>query len=92
MEADDEHRTNSVGLFHTAESYWRSAVALREAKVRATHPDNPIRLLYYHAIELYLKAFLRQHHSVCRRLREGVSGRLSRHAGSRSGCEPHSSA
>ena len=64
MEADDEDRTNPTGLFNTAVSYWKSAAALERAKVKATHPDSPIRLLYYHAIELYLKAFLRQHHSV----------------------------
>ena len=27
--------------------------------MRATHPDAPICFLYYHAIELYLKAYLR---------------------------------
>ena len=64
MEADDEDRTNPTGLFNTAVSYWKSAAALERAKVKATHPDHPIRSLYYHAIELYLKAFLRQHHSV----------------------------
>ena len=62
---DDEGRTNSMGLFNTAEAYWMSAVALEEAKVRCGHADSPVRFLYYHSIELYLKAFLREKgHSV----------------------------
>jgi hypothetical protein len=59
--ADDNERTNSMGLFNTAEAYWMSAVALQAAKVRAGHASQPVRFLYYHAIELYLKAWLRQH-------------------------------
>ena len=60
-----EERTNEVGLFNAAETYWRSAGALYAAKVKATHRLSPVLFLYYHAIELYLKAFLRGHgHSV----------------------------
>jgi len=62
--ADDNERTNSMGLFNTAEAYWKSAVALKKAKVEVGHSDSPVRTLYYHAIELYLKALLRQHCSV----------------------------
>ena len=62
MEAeDDNERTTPIGLFHFAHSYWRSAVALEKAKVKATHRDSPISFLYFHAMELYLKAFLRLH-------------------------------
>jgi hypothetical protein len=57
----DEDRTNEVGLFNTAESFWRSAAELYRAEVKVTHPLSPILFLYYHAIELYLKAFLRGH-------------------------------
>jgi HEPN domain-containing protein len=59
--ADEIDRTSPAGLFNTADSYWRAAVALGRAKVKSTHPDKPISFLYYHAIELYLKAFLRMH-------------------------------
>jgi hypothetical protein len=62
--ADDNERTNSMGLFNTAEAYWQSAHALAAAKVKAGHADSPVRTLYYHAIELYLKALLRQHYGV----------------------------
>jgi HEPN domain-containing protein len=62
--AEDDKRTNPMGLFITAEAYWRSARALEKAKVGIGHSESPIRLLYYHAVELYLKALLRQHYSV----------------------------
>jgi hypothetical protein len=62
--ADDNERTNSMGLFNTAEAYWKSGAALQKAKVKSGHADSPVRFLYYHAIELYLKALLRQHYSV----------------------------
>jgi HEPN domain-containing protein len=62
--ADDNERTNSMGLFNTAEAYWRGAQALAAAKVPGGFADSPVRTLYYHAIELYLKALLRQHYSV----------------------------
>jgi hypothetical protein len=56
---DDDERTNAVGLFNTARSYWRSAEYLNAAKLRVTHPHAPITFLFCHAIELYLKAYLR---------------------------------
>jgi HEPN domain-containing protein len=61
---DEDDRTNSMGLFNTAEAYRLSAVALEKTKVKIGRADSPIRFLYYHAIELYLKALLRQKHSV----------------------------
>jgi hypothetical protein len=62
--ADDNERTNSMGLFNTADAYRLSGQALDAAKVRHGFADLPVRALYYHAIELYLKALLWQHHSV----------------------------
>ena len=63
--ADEDDHTTPIGLFNYADSYWRSAVALEKVEVRATHSDAPICFLYYHAIELYLIAYLRaQRHSV----------------------------
>jgi hypothetical protein len=57
--ADTEDRTTAIGLFNTAESWRRSADYLSHAKLRITHPQMPTGFLYYHCIELYLKAFLR---------------------------------
>src|SRR5689334_4304067 len=55
----DDDRTTPLGLFNYARSYWQSAVLLHHARVKVTHPDAPVTLLLAHAIELYLKAFLR---------------------------------
>jgi hypothetical protein len=55
----DDDRTTPLGLFHTARSYWRSAEHLSAASLRVTHPEAPVTFLYCHAIELYLKAYLR---------------------------------
>lgn len=65
MDQDRNDRTNAVGLYHYARSYHDSARALLAAKVTTTHPDAPVSYLYFHAIELFLKAFLRAHgHTV----------------------------
>jgi hypothetical protein len=61
---DDDERTNSMGLFNTAEAWRLSAIALQSTKVASGHADQPIRFLYFHALELYLKALLRQKYSV----------------------------
>ena len=42
VEITEEDRTNEVGLFNTAESYWKSAAALYEAEVKASHPLSPV--------------------------------------------------
>jgi hypothetical protein len=56
---DDDGRTNAVGLFNTARSYWHSAEHLNAAGLKVTHPEAPVTFLLCHAIELYLKAYLR---------------------------------
>ena len=55
----DDDRTTPLGRFNYARSYWQSAVLLHHARAKVTHPDAPVTLLLAHAIELYLKAFLR---------------------------------
>jgi hypothetical protein len=60
-ETEDDLRTPARAFFHLAETYWQAALALERADVKSTHPGSPISFLYYHAIELYLKAFLRLH-------------------------------
>jgi hypothetical protein len=47
-----------IGLFNFAASYRAAADLLAKEAFKATHPGDPISFLYYHAIELYLKAFL----------------------------------
>jgi hypothetical protein len=62
---EDESRTTSMGLFNLAEAYRMSGEALMAAKIKTADAESPVRFLYYHAIELFIKAFLRQHgHSV----------------------------
>ena len=55
----DDDRTMPLGLFNYARSYWQSGVRLHDGRAKVTHPDAPVSLLLAHAIELYLKAFLR---------------------------------
>src|SRR5436190_16547171 len=62
-EISPDERINSMGFFNTADTYWKSAAALQAAKVNATHAEVPVRLLYYHAMELFLKALLREEYS-----------------------------
>jgi hypothetical protein len=65
----DDDRSSPLGFFNLAESYWTAAVALGNANLRTTHPTSPLSFLYYHAIELYLKAFLRLHGHTAKELR-----------------------
>jgi hypothetical protein len=53
-----------MGLFNTAEAFRLSAMALQRTKVDSGFAEMPVRHLYFHALELYLKALLRQTHSV----------------------------
>lgn len=56
---DLEERTTAIGLFNTAQSYWQSALHLEAAQVPVSHPHAAVNFLFCHAIELYLKAYLR---------------------------------
>ena len=61
---DDNDRTTREGLFNTAEAYRLSAIALEQHPVDIGHAAKPVQFLYSHAIELFLKALVRQEHSV----------------------------
>ena len=52
-------RTTPIGLFLFAYAYAEAAEVLRNADTNAGHRDAPIRYLFTHAVELYLKAYLR---------------------------------
>lgn len=56
-----EDRTTDIGLYHYARSYRAAADHLRTVDFDVTHPRAPISFLYFHAVELYLKSFLRLH-------------------------------
>jgi hypothetical protein len=60
----DDELSNSMGLYNTAEAYRLSAMVLEDAKLNIGHAKLPVFFLYYHALELFLKALLRQKHSV----------------------------
>lgn len=65
---DCEDRTTAVGLYHYGHAYHEAARALSVAKFRTTHPDAPLTYLYFHAIELFLKAYLRAHNHTVQEL------------------------
>ncbi len=65
----EDDRTTSVGLFHYAHTYASSARELAKLDLEVSHPDSPVRFLYSHAIELYLKAYLRAHGVTVKELR-----------------------
>jgi len=65
MSDDAEDRTTQIGLYNQACSYHLAARTLKNLRLRGTHPTAPVAFLYFHAIELFLKSFLRLHgHSV----------------------------
>lgn len=70
--------TTPIGLFNFAESYWQSAIALQKAQVRATHTGSVVWYLYYHAIELYLKAYLSGNGITLDELRNKYGHRVNR--------------
>src|SRR5262249_16237122 len=61
---DEIARTAREGFFNTAEAYRLSAMALEQNPVESGHAAKPVQFLYSHAIELFLKALLRQKHSI----------------------------
>lgn len=58
-----------IAFANFAHSYCSSAIALQHSEVDATHSRNVVTYLYYHSIELYLKAFLMTHGMTAKELR-----------------------
>jgi hypothetical protein len=56
--ADDNARTNEVGLFNYADSYLCCAKHLNTSPSLHLRFDAPIHFLLFHAAELYLKSYL----------------------------------
>jgi len=48
----------AVELFEEAEAYWRAGVELERGRLSGAFASQPVRNLYYHSIDLYLKSFL----------------------------------
>ena len=42
---------HAMGLFNTTSSYHLAARKLQKLCLRGTHPDMPVRLLYFHTID-----------------------------------------
>ncbi|MCA8926684.1 MAG: hypothetical protein KDC18_01345 [Alphaproteobacteria bacterium] len=49
-----------IGLFNYAHSFWSAGRALIQLdwEKQESHPDSPAEFLYWHSIELFLKAYL----------------------------------
>ena len=58
--AEENERTNEVGLFNRADAYLLCAKQLIENPPAHLRFDAPIDFLFFHAAELYLKSYLRQ--------------------------------
>jgi hypothetical protein len=56
---ENEGRSTPLCFFNYAESYRTAAETLEASDLKATHREAPIRYLYYHSLELYLKSYLR---------------------------------
>ena len=54
----EEPQKTAVAPFNYAHSYAQSAVTLEKHQTEATHWNAPVDFLYFHPIELYLKALL----------------------------------
>jgi hypothetical protein len=65
-----------LGFYNFAVSYHEGADLIADRGLKATHPESVAMFLYYHAIELYLKSFLRLKGDTAKRLRK--SGMISR--------------
>ena len=58
--AEENDRTNEVGLFNFADAYLLCAKQLIDNRLRELRFDDSIQFLLFHAAELYLKSYLRQ--------------------------------
>src|SRR5436190_19491218 len=71
-------RTPPIGLFNFAESYRIAADILAHQHAKELRFDSPIRYLFYHSIELYMKAFLRSGGLTMQDIKERLGHRFSR--------------
>lgn len=79
-ELTDDDRTTALGLLNYARSYRASADHHLNARLKVPHAQAPATFLYYHSIELYLKAYLRSQGLTVAQLRQ-VGHNVSKLAG-----------
>jgi hypothetical protein len=61
MKSNATDGPSPLGFYNFAVSYHVAADLIADRGLKATHPESVAMFLYYHAIELYLKSFLRLH-------------------------------
>ena len=57
---EDERPELSIGFLNVGDAYYAAAAKLKQLNLPTSHRDFPVQFLYHQAIELYLKALLRQ--------------------------------
>jgi hypothetical protein len=67
---DKIDRHTPLGYYHYAVAYHAAADLIAEHGLKAFHPGAPALFLYYHAIELYLKAVLLIKRGSAKKLRK----------------------
>jgi hypothetical protein len=80
---NDTHEESAIAFANFAHSYCSSAIVLQHAEIDTTHPNSVVTYLFYHSIELYLKAYLMSHGISAQKLRQSYGhkiGKLSRKA------------
>jgi hypothetical protein len=75
---EDETQESAIAFANFAHSYCTSAITLQHSDVEATHADAVVRYLYYHSIELYLKAYLISHGIDAKTLRRNYGHNIGK--------------
>jgi hypothetical protein len=70
MKSNATDDPSPLGFYNFAVSYHMAADLVVVGGLKATHPESVAMFLYYHAIELYLKSFLRLWGDTAKRLRK----------------------
>jgi hypothetical protein len=70
MKSNATDDPSPLGFYNFAVSYHMAADLVAVGGLKATHPESVAMFLYYHAIELYLKSFLRLQGDTAKRLRK----------------------
>lgn len=69
-----DDRSTPIGFFNYGDSFWLGGEALAGISIGTTHPGAPVDFLHHHAIELYLKADLRNRGYSAEKLRSREFG------------------
>jgi hypothetical protein len=79
---NDTHEESAIAFANFAHSYCSSAIVLQHVEIDTTHPNSVVTYLFYHSIELYLKAYLMSQGISAQKLKSygHKIGKLSRKA------------